>query len=218
MNEHPNYDQIPAPAIELGLLFLTSHEADVVREATAMLIPGPADAPGETAPGAREADVVRYVDRLLGAFEADPPLVYASGRADGSFLPLSPAQRVGWRRRVDGLQHAYRSGVRTLDRLTGGDFAGAPPGTRHRALCDAEATAFRDLLFDHAIEGTYGDPVYRGRPTPAGRTDLGLPGVREGGPDPVRPHAGEGPDPVAALARHFLEAARAVASPGGSDG
>ncbi|MBU3864073.1 gluconate 2-dehydrogenase subunit 3 family protein [Streptomyces sp. 4503] len=201
----------------MGWLFLTPHEADVVREATAMLVPGPADAPGETAPGAREADVVRYVDRLLGAFETDPPLVYASGRPDGSFLPLSPAQQMGWRRRVDGLQQAYRTGVLALDRLADGDFTCAPQEVRHRALCDAEATAFRDLLFDHAIEGTYGDPVYRGRPTVVGRTVLGLPGPREGRPDPVRPYAGEGPDPLATLAQHFLEAARAVASSGCSD-
>ncbi|MFI6638939.1 hypothetical protein [Streptomyces sp. NPDC050504] len=205
--------------------FLTPHEADVVREATALLVPGPADAPGESAPGAREADVVRYVDRLLGAFAVEPPLVYASGRADGSFLPLSPAQRVGWRRRVEDLQLAYRSGVPTLDRLADGDFARAATGVRHRALCDAEATAFRDLLFDHAIEGTYGDPVYRGRPTAVGRTVLGMPGdrpgapgARESGDGPLRPYTGEGADPVAALARHFLEAARAVASPGGHDG
>lgn len=201
-------------------LFLTPHEADVVREATAMLVPGPADAPGETAPGAREADVVRYVDRLLGAFATEPPLIYPSGRADGSFLPLSPAQRVGWRRRVEGLQQTYRAGVPALDRLADGDFTAAPGEVRHRALCDAEATAFRDLLFDHAIEGIYGDPVYRGRPTAVGRTALGLPGPPDGGPrsvrppDPVRPYAGEGPDPVAVLAQHFLEAARAVASGG----
>ncbi|MDN3270117.1 hypothetical protein [Streptomyces sp. MA15] len=205
-------------------LFFTPHEADVVREAMALLVPGPADAPGEPGPGAREADAVRYADRLLGAFTVEPPLVYASGRPDGSFLPLSPAQRTGWRHRVADLRRAYRAGVTVLDHLAGGDFAAAPSSRRHRALCDAEAAAFRDQLFDHAVEGTFGDPVYRGRPAPAGRTLLGLPGRNTpatapmGRPDPVRPYAGKDADPVAALAEHFTEAARLIASSGGFGG
>ncbi|MFF4097156.1 hypothetical protein ACFYYY_25810 [Streptomyces sp. NPDC001834] len=212
-------------------LFFTPHEADVVREAMALLVPGPADAPGEPGPGAREADAVRYADRLLGAFTVEPPLVYASGRPDGSFLPLTPAQRTGWRRRVSDLRRAYRTGVTVLDRLAGGDFASASPASRHRALCDAEAAVFRDQLFDHAVEGTYGAPVYRGRPAPANPTLLGLPAPRAAGtattpagpprtdpPEAVGPYAGPGPDPVAVLARHFTRAARLIASSGGYGG
>ncbi|MFJ5110017.1 gluconate 2-dehydrogenase subunit 3 family protein [Streptomyces sp. NPDC088551] len=224
--------------------FFDAHQAEVVREATALLIPGPADAPEETDPGAREADAVRYADRLLGAFTAEPPLVYASGRGDGSFLPLTPAQGVGWRRRVGELQEAYRTGIAALDRLAGGDFAAAPVAARHLALRDPGAEDFRGLLFDHAVEATYGDPVYRGRtahredPAADGPLHLGMPGpagapARPGpvprtrggaapgdgarGPAPLRPYAGEGEDPVRRLARHFTDAARAVAS-GGSDG
>ncbi|WP_228972960.1 gluconate 2-dehydrogenase subunit 3 family protein [Streptomyces sp. DH12] len=226
MDEHHDYHQIPTAVGEsapggTGWLFFAPHEADVVREAMALLVPGPADAPGEPGPGAREADAVRYADRLLGAFAAEPPLVYASGRADGSFLALSPAQRVGWLRRVDALRRAYRAGVAALDRLADGDFAAAPVEVRHRALGDGGVAAFRDLLFDHAVEGTYGDPVYRGRPRQAGPTPLGLPGVgapAAAGPDPVAPYEGEGADPVAVLARHFAEAARALASSGGFGG
>ncbi|MFE7425844.1 hypothetical protein [Streptomyces sp. NPDC057545] len=218
-------------------LFFTPHEADVVREAMALLVPGPADAPGEPGPGAREADAVRYADQLLGAFTVEPPLVYASGRPDGSFLPLTPAQRRGWRHRVSDLRRTYRTGVTVLDRLARGDFASAPPASRHRALCDVEAAVFRDQLFDHAVEGTYGAPVYRGRPAPASPVLLGLPTPRgaeaastpagpprtnapeaTGRPEAVEPYAGEGPDPVAVLARHFGRAARLIASSGGYGG
>ncbi|MEU4656069.1 hypothetical protein AB0G32_19330 [Streptomyces sp. NPDC023723] len=190
-------------------LFFAPHEADTVRAAMALLVPG-----------SHEADAVRYADRLLGAFAVDPPLVYASGRPDGSFLPLSPAQRTGWRRRVAELGRGYRAGVPELDRFAGGDFARAPLADRHRALRTAPAD-FRDLLFDHAVEGTYGDPVYRGRPAPAGPTVLPLPTYPVTGrprPDPVTPYGEPGADPVAVLARHFTEAARLLAGTGGYGG
>lgn len=239
-----DYGQSPLKLEELAWSFFDAHQAEVVREATALLIPGPTDAPGETDPGAREANAVRYADRLLGAFTAEPPLVYASGRGDGAFLPLTPAQRVGWRRRVGVLQEAYRTGVAVLDRLSGGDFAAAPVAARHLALCDPGAVDFRGLLFDHAVEATYGDPVYRGHtahrePPPAdGPLYLGMPGpagapahpgpdTRTGGraapgdgarrPAPLRPYAGEGEDPVRRLARHFTDAVRAVVSGGADD-
>ncbi|WP_320782402.1 hypothetical protein [Streptomyces sp. CRN 30] len=190
-------------------LFLTPREADTVRAAMALLVPG-----------SEEADAVRYADRLLGAFAVEPPLVYASGRPDGSFLPLTPAQRTGWRRRVAELGRVYRAGAGRLDRRAGGCFAGAPPAARHRAL-DAVGADFRDLLFDHAVEGTYGDPVYRGRPAPAGPAPLPAPALRGTGPSrraPVTPYEGPGPDPVALLARHFTEAARLLATTGGYGG
>ncbi|MER8001300.1 hypothetical protein [Streptomyces sp. NPDC095613] len=231
----------------MAFSFFDAHQAEVVREATALLIPGPTDAPGESDPGAREADAVRYADRLLGAFTVEPPLIYASGRDDGTFLPLTPAQRVGWRRRVEVLQEAYRTGIALLDHLAGGDFAAAPVPARHLALRAPEAEEFRGLLFDHAVEATYGDPVYRGlapgraarpgRPAPGGHHHLGMPRppARPGpgaaprsprtaghadaaaGPAAPPPYTGDGDDPVAVLARHFTEAARALAA-GGSDG
>lgn len=188
---------------ELTGLFFTSEESAVVREAAARLIPGPDDDPAEAQPGAREADVVTYIDRLLGAFSAEPPLIYAAPPGDGGFLPLSPAQRVGWRLRTDALRRAYREGVALLDRLAGGSFTDLPPPARDAVLTCPEAEKFRDLLFDHAIQAMHADPVYSGTgpgaPGPSQVRDLGFPGggrsVPRGGP-------------TAALAGHFEDAVR----------
>ncbi|MEU6629936.1 hypothetical protein ABZ905_16830 [Streptomyces parvus] len=206
-------------------LHFTADRAEVVREAMALLVPGPTDLPGEREPGAREADAVRYADRLLGAFRVDPPLIYAVG-SGSAHVPLSPEQRHGWLRRVGELQAAYRDGTALLDRLADGDFAAAGVEVRHRALRDPRAHAFRDLLFDHAIEGTYGDPVYRGRPAPGrgtGVTPLTVPQHPAGRPAHPDHATGTGRasapygDETAALLRDFTDAARQVVL-GGTDG
>lgn len=141
------------------LLYLGARQAAIVREATARLLPGPDE--GGTGPGARQAGVVSYIDGLLGAFAVEPPRIYlAPGGSE--FLPLSPAQRAGWRHRVDRLQETYHRGIAELDRLAAGDFAAAPDAVRDAALAAPSVAGFRDLLFDHAIEGVYGNPAYRG--------------------------------------------------------
>ncbi|MFI1496976.1 gluconate 2-dehydrogenase subunit 3 family protein [Streptomyces platensis] len=198
------YDESPLQQGELRSLFFTPHETAVVREATARLIPGPRDDQAEPYPGAREADVVRYIDRLLGAFTADPPLIYPAPAGQGGFLPLTPAQRVGWRRRIDTLQRAYRAGTALLDRLAGGDFTAVPAAERDAVLDAPQVREFRGVLFDHAIQGLYAAPVYRDATArnPGGtapHTALGLPG---GG----RSVAADGP--TAALAGRFEEAVR----------
>ncbi|MBU7597073.1 gluconate 2-dehydrogenase subunit 3 family protein [Streptomyces sp. P38-E01] len=211
-------------------LHFSGNQAEVVREAMALLVPGPTDLPGEQEPGAREADAVRYADRLLGAFRTEPPLIYAAG-SGSAHVPLSPEQRHGWLIRVRELQDAYRQGTALLDRLADGDFADADPEVRHRALRDPRAHTFRGLLFDHAIEGTYGDPVYRGRPAP-GSTVLPTPPL----PPPSAPGSTESSESAApapapaqtaapapygvettALLRDFTAAARRVVL-GGDDG
>ncbi|MFF8916957.1 hypothetical protein ACF08M_27485 [Streptomyces sp. NPDC015032] len=217
-------------------LHFSAPQAEVVREAMALLVPGPMDLPGEREPGAREAGAVHYADRLLGAFRVDPPLIYAVGSGN-AHVPLSPEKRHGWLRRVRELQDAYREGTALLDRLADGDFAAACPEVRNRALRDPRAHAFRGLLFDHAIEGTYGDPVYRGRPAPGSAvlTTPTVPPPRTVPPSPTgrTPHSdavtgtdtgagtGRAPAPygdeTAALLRDFTAAARRVVL-GGEDG
>src|SRR5881397_578213 len=106
--------------------FLTPHQAAVVIDATARLIPGPQDDPAETGhPGAREANVVRYIDTMLAAFTFHPPKVHAggpfSGRAGGSgndmkrFVPLSRVRMLGWEKRIKQLHRVYRDGIKELD-------------------------------------------------------------------------------------------------------
>lgn len=164
------------------LEFLSAHQAAVVEAATARLIPGPTDDLLEIGhPGAREAGVVHYVDALLAAFATDPPHIYAGGPVSGrhggahddfaDFQPLSPLQDRYWRTAVGELQHTYTAGIAALDAAAGGDFAGAGPVVQDLVLT-ADATGFRDVLFDHAIEGWLSAPEYGGNQGQVGWTEV----------------------------------------------
>jgi hypothetical protein len=165
--------------------FFDPHQADVVREATARLIPGPEDDPLEAGhAGAREANVVRYIDLLLGAFTVDPPGIHAGGpwsdRAGGeanhmrTFVALSPVQETLWRKRIADLQETYRMGIKALDAEAGGDFASASPIQQDQIL--TAAADFRDVLFVHAIEGFLSVPEYGGNADLVGWNEIRWPG------------------------------------------
>jgi hypothetical protein len=186
---------------------LTAHEGTVVEAATARLIPGPTDDPLEAGhPGAREANVVGYIDALLSAFDDDPPHIYAGGPFSGrhggdgddfvDFVPLTPLQERHWRPLIADLQDRYRAGVAALDAAAGGDFASASPSDQDQVLID-DATGFRDLLFDHAIEGWLAAPEYGGNADGSGWTEIGFLGdVCPDGFTPDEVSTGDGPDPV----------------------
>lgn len=140
-------------------------------------------------PGAGQAGGADYVDALLGAFAADPPRVWAGGpfsgrhggRADFEhLLELGPWEALAWRTRIEAWQAVYTTGLTAL----GDDFADADGAARAERLSNTD-DEFRDLLFTHACESLYGDPVYggnrdraawaaidfRGDSQPAGYTD-----------------------------------------------
>jgi len=146
--------------------FFNRHDADVIREATARLVPGPADDPREQdSPGAREAGVVDYIDRLLSSLDGDEAEIYAADAAAGPsvrFVPLTRAQRDGWCSRINRLRDRYRAGIAMLDAMAGGDFATATAERRDAILATESVAPFRDLLFEHTIEGMYSLPVYGG--------------------------------------------------------
>lgn len=197
---------------------LTGHERAVLEAATARLVPGPDDDPGEAGhPGAREAHAVDYIVTLLGALGEDPPKVFAGGpfsdrggreRDDmASFLPLNDAVREHWRARLDDLGAAYREGLRQLDTLGGGDFAAASPADQDSALAQnprvprlpAGISGFTDLLFQHTIEGCYGAPEYGGNAGGVMWQSIGFPGdVQPRGYGAEEVTDSDGPDPVAA--------------------
>ena len=152
--------------------FFTPHQADVVREATARLIPGPSDDPLEAGhPGAREANVVRYIDVLLAAFAHTPPKIFAGGpwsdRSGGDenymadFVALSPYQEAAWRKRITAMQATYKAGIAALDQSAGGDFTQASPDDQDSILAQ-DAGDFLTVLFVHAIEGFLSAPEYGG--------------------------------------------------------
>jgi hypothetical protein len=172
-----------------GWSFFDDHEAKVVEEATARLIPGPGDDPLEAGhPGAREANVTRYIDTMLGALTDRPPKVFAGGpfsdrsgwRVDdmASFLPLTPAQRHGWASRLAGLREQYRKGTRTLDKLAGGDFTAVGPATMDEILTP-DPDGFMTLIFGHAIEGMYSVPEYGGNARLVGWKEISWVGDRQ---------------------------------------
>ena len=144
----------------------------------------------EGAPGARAAGAVDYVDGLLGAFLVDPPRIWAggpfSGRHGGEpgferFLELGTIEELAWRTRIEGsqgrperefngpvagLQERYTAGLAAL----GADFCAVDGEEQDRRL--AADPAFQRLLYEHACEGTYGDPVYGGNRGGAGWTAI----------------------------------------------
>jgi hypothetical protein len=156
--------------------FFSESESRVIGAACDRLIPGAAD-----------AGVSDYVDTLLGAFTFDPPRIFAggpfSGRhgGDASFddwLPLGAMEELAWRTRIEGSQgrperefngpvigwqERYRDGVAAL----GADFADADGDEQDRRL-DVAIDGFKELLYVHACEGMYGDPVYGGNRDLAG--------------------------------------------------
>ena len=183
----------PAPAGggETGrsLLAFDPHEAKVVEEATARLIPGPNDDPSEAGhPGAREADVTRYIDTMLGALEPRLPRIFAGGpfsnRAGwpiddmAKFLRLTPAQRSGWTRRLASLRAQYRRGVKTLDKMAGGNFTAVSADKMDEILAQ-DPGGFMTLLFGHTIEGVYSAPEYGGNAGLVGWHEIAWPGDRQ---------------------------------------
>jgi hypothetical protein len=217
-----------ALAATKGFRYFDDHAAAVIREATARLIPGPEDDPAELGhPGAREANVVRYIDLMLSAFRESPPRVFAGGpfsdRAGGKrndlarFLPLSRVQVRVWKERIDRLREHYAEGIALLDSLAGGDFAAATPVEQDQALGDGAAGDFRDLLFTHAIEGTYSIPEYGGNAGRSGWGEIGFEGDSQPhGYSAAEVSDSDGSDPVdptpvvAALLEAFPDAAVAV--------
>lgn len=161
--------------------FLTEVEHRTLAAAVDRLIP-----PLDAHPGAAALGVADYVDGLLDAFSCDPPRIWAggpfSGRAGGAdgfseFLPLSRLEELAWRTRIEGSgddparehngpvvgwQQEYRAGLARL----GADFADQDAEEQDRRL-DADPD-FARLLYGHACEGAYGDPVYGGNRDGAG--------------------------------------------------
>jgi hypothetical protein len=101
-------------------------------------------------PGAAGLGAVEYVEALLTALEHDPPRVWASPEG---WLELGPWERHAWAQRIEGLRAVYA-------RVAGGE---------------ALAPDDEGILHAHAIEATYGDPVYGGNRAGGGWRRIGFP-------------------------------------------
>jgi gluconate 2-dehydrogenase gamma chain len=156
---------------------LSKSEHELIDAACRRLIPADAEL---GAPGAAAAAAADYIDTLLGAFHFDPPRIWAGGPYSGrhggdasfeAFVPLDGLDELAWRTRIEGSlgiaerelngpiegwQESYRKGIAAL----GDDFASQPAAEQDRRL-DA-VPGFKTLLYEHACEAVYGDPVYGG--------------------------------------------------------
>jgi hypothetical protein len=145
-------------------------------------------------PGAAAGGVGDYIDALLGAFTFDPPRLFAGGPTSGRhggeaafdrWIEPNRVQELAWRIRIEGTtgdparafngehrgwQDDYRAGLAAL----GDDFASVDGDEQDRRL-DA-VPAFKALLYQHACEGMYGDPVYGGNRGYAGWDAIGYVG------------------------------------------
>jgi hypothetical protein len=147
------------------------------------LIPGTSAAPGAT-----EAQAAWYLDQLLGAFSVSPPRIFAGGPYSGrhggvagfsQFLPLTRVEELRWRTflegslglperewngPVKGLTASYQDGLDALEAQAQGRGKAFTAMSREerRTLLTGAPTDFVELVYGHAVEGTYGDPVYGG--------------------------------------------------------
>jgi hypothetical protein len=199
------------------LHFFTAQQAAVVEAATARIAPGPADDPAEAGhPGAREAGVTGYIDVMLaqlgalddaGSSPSSPPLIFAGGpwsnrHTSGPdlmarFIALDPVARIAWQKRLQGWQQQYRTGIATLDKLAGGDFATASQAKQDKILASSSASTFMALLYEHTIEGLYSAPEYGGNRGLVGWKDIAFPGdIQPRGYTPEEVTGSDGHDPV----------------------
>jgi hypothetical protein len=194
-----------------SLRFFTAHQAAVVEDATARIAPGPADDPDEAGhPGAREADVTGYIDSMLaqlGTLDEAAPLIFAGGpwssrHTSGPdlmarFVALDPVARIAWRKRLQGWQEQYRTGIAALDKLAGGDFTKASHARQDKILASESATTFMAVLYEHTIEGLYSAPEYGGNRDLVGWKDIAFPGdIQPRGYTPDEVTGSDGHDPV----------------------
>jgi len=153
-------DAAQAPAAPLRaepLETLTQPEAETLEAVVARLIP--TDANG---PGAREARAAHYIDRALGRTLAASREAYRSGLAN---LDAYARQAKGSR----FSQLSERDQDELLSALEGNAVPsfGAPG-----------AAAFFNLVLNHTLQGTFGDPFYGGNRNFVGWDLVGYPGVR----------------------------------------
>jgi hypothetical protein len=171
-------------------VWLTAAEHRTLAAALDAVLPGDG-----TCPGAGETGGADYVDGFLGAFTFDPPRIFAggpfSGRKGGDagfdqWLSLGALDELAWRIRIEGSQgrpnrefngpvvgwqQRYRDGLDAL----GDDFADVDADGRAARLATADPE-FRELLFEHACEALYGDPVYGGNHDGAAWTAIAFDG------------------------------------------
>ncbi len=162
------------------------------------LIPG-----DEVRAGATQAHAAYYLDQLLGAFRTDPPRIFAGGPYSGRhggvasfqyFQPLTRVERLRWQTYLEGSQglperewagpvvglvERYETNLDALQVAAGERRFTSLSLDERRSVVSGFDEEFVTLAYQHAVEGTYGDPVYGGNYLGLGWAAVGYEGARQ---------------------------------------
>jgi gluconate 2-dehydrogenase gamma chain len=141
-----------------ALMFFNEDEARTIEAITARLIPG-----DSLHPGAREAGAVIYIDQAIAGYYSHLQNFYRQGidefnllcekRYIASFMGLSEDQQ-------DEMLHEIE-----------GSLADEGP---------SRMAQFFAVVYEHTLEGTFGDPLYGGNRNAIGWKLIGFPGAQWG--------------------------------------
>jgi gluconate 2-dehydrogenase gamma chain len=147
------------------LMFFNEEEARTIEAVTARIIPGDAHNPG-----AKEAEAVIFIDRALAGYFSHLQTFYREGIAalDQSsrskfgcvFLDLNESQQDEFLRSIEG---------------------GLEQRSIEGALRDegsGKLSQFFSVVYEHTLEGTFGDPIYGGNRDAIGWKMVGFPGAQ----------------------------------------
>lgn len=141
---------------------LSSTEARTLEAIVQRLIPS-----DENGPGALEAGATRYIDRALGDALAPSRDLYTTGlSAIDEFALGSHGSRFA---DLDDMQQ---------DQVLASFESNSPAQAADATELPPYAGTFFNLVLQHTLEGTFGDPHYGGNQDFIGWTMLGYPGVR----------------------------------------
>jgi gluconate 2-dehydrogenase gamma chain len=146
--------------------FFRPEEAAAVEAMSARIIPSE---PGS--PGAREAGAVRYIDEALAEASPDLGRLYRDGAAHLNELSHSRCGRV-----FADLGPAEQDVLlASLDQAPDGEVRDAAGGEQAGILGRLFA-----VVWEHTIQGVFGDPMYGGNQDCVGWKLIGVPGAQWG--------------------------------------
>ncbi|HTE60425.1 MAG TPA: gluconate 2-dehydrogenase subunit 3 family protein, partial [Solirubrobacteraceae bacterium] len=144
------------PSSSLMPEVLSEDHAQTLDAALARLIPS-----DDTGAGAREAKVWRFIDRSLGADNKMLKPVYEQGLS--ALAELAQGEHGKSFRELSGDEQDA-----LLQRVEGDEADGFEPGS----------AAFFGMLWEHALEGMFGDPLYGGNDKFVGWDLIGFTGIK----------------------------------------
>lgn len=165
----------PTLVLSVPLFFLNDTEAQTIDAIASRIYPA-----DELSGGAHEAEVVVYIDRTLSGYSRHLQFFYRDGLGEldryclahygGSFVRLTEVQQEEVLGQLDSHDEAF------------GEQGVLPPV--HPPSAESEVPAnlkvFFDVMWEHTMQGMFGDPAYGGNKDAIGWRALGFPGAQWG--------------------------------------